>query len=101
METNKTAQERFFQSCEIGDLNKIKTDLFYNVSPFCQDKVTSLSLFIYRFISQIINILTKYIIKLLMLTNISFFDYILNIIISQYFYRIHLYYSIVDDAKVN
>jgi len=46
METNKTAQDRFFQSCKTGDLNKIKTDLFYNVSPFCQDKVTFSYLFI-------------------------------------------------------
>lgn len=43
MVTDKSAKGRFLQSCVNGDLNAIKTDLFYNVSPFSSlDKVTSL-----------------------------------------------------------
>lgn len=40
MTPTKSSKERFFQSCMSGDLNTIKTELFYNVSPFSQDKVT-------------------------------------------------------------
>lgn len=40
MKTDKCAKERFFQSCATGDLESIKTDLFYKVSPFARDKVT-------------------------------------------------------------
>lgn len=39
MSSNGSAKERFFRSCATGDLDAIKTDLFYNVSPFSQDKV--------------------------------------------------------------
>lgn len=39
MTNNKFVKERFFQSCVNGDLDSVKTDLFYNVSPFIQDKV--------------------------------------------------------------
>lgn len=39
MTSNKSIKERFFQSCIDGNLDTIKTDLFYNVSPFIQDKV--------------------------------------------------------------
>lgn len=47
MATDKSAKERFYQYCVVGDLNGIKTDLFYNVSPFSSlDKVTSLFLII-------------------------------------------------------
>jgi len=46
MVTKKSDNEVFFQSCKIGDLKTIKTELFYNVSPFTRDRVTILRLFI-------------------------------------------------------
>lgn len=42
MVSNKSVKDRFFQSCITGDLDTIKADLFYNVSPFIQDKVAIL-----------------------------------------------------------
>jgi len=77
MKTNKNAQERFFQSCKIGDLNTIKTDLFYNVSPFCQDKVI-VSYFYTNWNSKYLLYTIEYkdIIKLLTFVNIkNFFFY--------------------------
>lgn len=56
MVMNKTsAKERFFQSCINGDLSKIKTYLFYNVSPFSQDKVKKIVFFYFIFIFKLLN----------------------------------------------